>query len=193
MKHLLNDLSSEEKNRIREQYEGGMSVDISKFKNLLESKLGEVKPLVNEEETVKESGPFNMISFLNKNFTPDNGWYFELDEDGIFDWFVDGERVFTYETHDGFNNRLTVWMPVWDALEDKVGKGEWKKPLIKWKKPLIKWFENNTGLTVDTVEKEIEGDIGVNYLRESSGSEHNPSFRINESNVTRIDRRIIKK
>ena len=27
MKHLLNDLSSEEKNRIREQYEGGMKID----------------------------------------------------------------------------------------------------------------------------------------------------------------------
>jgi hypothetical protein len=49
MKHLLNDLSSDEKNRIREQYEGGMSVDNSKFKKLLESKLGDVKLLVMEE------------------------------------------------------------------------------------------------------------------------------------------------
>ena len=49
MKHLLNDLSSDEKNRIREQHEGGMSVDNSKFKKLLESKLGDVKLLVTEE------------------------------------------------------------------------------------------------------------------------------------------------
>jgi hypothetical protein len=48
MKHLLNNLSSEEKNRIRGQYEGGMSVDTSKFKTLSESKLGNAKPLINE-------------------------------------------------------------------------------------------------------------------------------------------------
>jgi hypothetical protein len=50
MKHLLNDLSSEEKDRIREQYEGGMIIDTSKFKKLLETKLGDTKPLINEEE-----------------------------------------------------------------------------------------------------------------------------------------------
>jgi len=53
MKHLLNDLSSDEKNRIREQYEGGMAVDNSKFKKLLESKLGDVKLLVMEQPTNK--------------------------------------------------------------------------------------------------------------------------------------------
>lgn len=49
MKHLLNDLSNEEKNRILEQHEGGMSVDTSKFKKLMESQLGDVKPLIFEE------------------------------------------------------------------------------------------------------------------------------------------------
>jgi hypothetical protein len=48
MKNLLNNLSSEEKNRIRKQYEGGMSIDTSKFKTLSESKLGDAKPLINE-------------------------------------------------------------------------------------------------------------------------------------------------
>jgi len=52
MKHLLNNLSSDEKNSIREQYEGGMSIDTSKFKKLLETKLGDAKPLINEQETV---------------------------------------------------------------------------------------------------------------------------------------------
>jgi|688.fasta_scaffold24923_4 hypothetical protein len=52
MKHLLNNLSSDEKNSIREQYEGGMSIDTSKFKKLLETKLGDAKPLINEENDV---------------------------------------------------------------------------------------------------------------------------------------------
>ena len=51
MKHLLNNLSQEEKNSIREQYEGGMSLTTSKFKKLMESHLGDVKPLVMERIT----------------------------------------------------------------------------------------------------------------------------------------------
>lgn len=53
MKHILNNLSNEEKNRIREQHEGGMSLDTSKFKKLLESTLGDVKPLIMEENCSK--------------------------------------------------------------------------------------------------------------------------------------------
>jgi len=51
MKHLLNDLSNEEKNRIREQYEGSLLVNTSRFKKLLESHLGNVKPLLTENPT----------------------------------------------------------------------------------------------------------------------------------------------
>lgn len=51
MKHLLNNLSEEEKNRIREQHEGGMKVNTEKFKSLLESKLGNAKPLLSEKFT----------------------------------------------------------------------------------------------------------------------------------------------
>ena len=48
MKHLLNGMPEWEKNSIREQYEGGMSIDTSKFRKLIESKLGNVKPLITE-------------------------------------------------------------------------------------------------------------------------------------------------
>ena len=51
MKHLLNNLSEEEKNRIREQHEGGMKVNTEKFKSLLESKLGNAKPLIEEQSS----------------------------------------------------------------------------------------------------------------------------------------------
>jgi hypothetical protein len=50
MKHLLNDMSSEEKNSILEQHTGGKQIDTTRFKSLLESTLGDAKPLVNEEE-----------------------------------------------------------------------------------------------------------------------------------------------
>ena len=50
MKHILNNLSEEEKNAIREQHEGGMKVMTENFSKLLNSKLGDVKPLVNEQQ-----------------------------------------------------------------------------------------------------------------------------------------------
>ncbi len=45
MKHLLNDLSEQEKNSIREQHTGGMKVITENFSKLLNSKLGDSKPL----------------------------------------------------------------------------------------------------------------------------------------------------
>jgi len=45
MKHLLNDMSEEEKNAIREQHAGGMKVMTENFSKLLNSKLGDVKSL----------------------------------------------------------------------------------------------------------------------------------------------------
>ena len=50
MKHILNDLSSYEKNRILEQYGSQKLVDVKNFKRLAESQLGNVKPLLNERE-----------------------------------------------------------------------------------------------------------------------------------------------
>ena len=49
MKHLLNNMSEEEKNSIREQHTGGMKVMTENFSKLLNSKLGDSKPLVNEQ------------------------------------------------------------------------------------------------------------------------------------------------
>ena len=48
MKHLLNNLSNEEKNSIREQHTGGMKVITENFNRLMNAKLGNVKPLINE-------------------------------------------------------------------------------------------------------------------------------------------------
>ncbi len=51
MKHLLNNLTESQKKTIREQYKGGMKIDTSRFKKLLESTLGDVKPLIFETDT----------------------------------------------------------------------------------------------------------------------------------------------
>jgi hypothetical protein len=55
MKHILNDISKEEKNRILEQHSGCKTIDTTKFKRLLESTMGNVKPLISEVENTKET------------------------------------------------------------------------------------------------------------------------------------------
>ena len=50
MKHILNNMSEEEKNSIREQHSGGMKVMTENFGKLINSKLGDSKPLLKEED-----------------------------------------------------------------------------------------------------------------------------------------------
>ena len=54
MKHILNDLSEQEKNSIREQHTGGMKVMTESFSKLINSKLGDVKPMVNEQRPLNK-------------------------------------------------------------------------------------------------------------------------------------------
>jgi hypothetical protein len=61
MKHLLNNLSEEEKNKIREQHTGGMEVNSKNFNKLTESKLGNIKPLINEQVTLLTINPKNIL------------------------------------------------------------------------------------------------------------------------------------
>ena len=65
MKHILNDLSDNEKNRIREQHTGGKKITIENFNNLVNTKLGDSKPFLNEQAQAPDT--FNVetgISFV---------------------------------------------------------------------------------------------------------------------------------
>ena len=68
MKHLLNGMPEWEKNSIREQYEGRMSIDTSKFRKLMESKLGNVKPLITEA-LAANAGEIQKFLQLNQDNT----------------------------------------------------------------------------------------------------------------------------
>jgi len=56
MKHILNNLSEQEKNSIREQHTGGMKVMTESFSKLINSKLGDSKPLVSEQTVLGRLG-----------------------------------------------------------------------------------------------------------------------------------------
>jgi hypothetical protein len=76
MKHLLNDLSEEEKNRIREQHTGGKKIMIENFNKLVNTKSGDVKLFLNEQDTQPEQNPTkDMYSTLI-------GYLVKLSEDG---------------------------------------------------------------------------------------------------------------
>ena len=72
MKHILNNLTEEEKNNIREQHTGGMKVITENFNKLINSKLGDSKPLVKEEydetlvEEINKIGPIKLYSDVNE-------------------------------------------------------------------------------------------------------------------------------
>ena len=66
MKHLLNNLSEQEKNAIREQHTGGMKLSNEKFRNLVGGKLGDVKTLVKESRTITEQKEFKDTADINQ-------------------------------------------------------------------------------------------------------------------------------
>jgi len=77
MKHLLNNLTEQEKTSIREQHTGGMKVMTENFSKLTNSKLGDVKT-INEQMDVSSDSehykrrrrevtiPFNELSMLGQ-------------------------------------------------------------------------------------------------------------------------------
>ncbi len=44
MKHLMNNMSDEDKDKIRKQHDGGMKVDNKNFNKMVDKKLGHVDP-----------------------------------------------------------------------------------------------------------------------------------------------------
>ena len=73
MKHLLNNLSSEEKNNILERYNKSVEVSVKKFKTLVETSLGEVKPLINEDNT---TGDTVYNDYISKGYKDITTYYF---------------------------------------------------------------------------------------------------------------------
>lgn len=61
MKHILNNLTEEEKNAIREQHTGGIKINNEKFKLMVETKLGDVKQYLSEQTQNQYRFPIDVI------------------------------------------------------------------------------------------------------------------------------------
>ena len=66
MKNLLNDMTEKEKNAIREQHTGGMTVMTENFSKLLNSKLGDSKPLVSEQNAPVKLKKGDIVTIVKK-------------------------------------------------------------------------------------------------------------------------------
>jgi hypothetical protein len=107
MKHILNNLSEEEKNAIREQHIGGMKVMTENFSKLINSKLGDSKPLVSEQMESPLRHQHTYIDLKNRyksyGFTEDIQPGF-LPKDKIY-YFTKGEDSngisIVYDTEEG--------------------------------------------------------------------------------------------
>ena len=82
MKHLLNNLSEEEKNSIREQHTGGMKVNTENFRKLVKTKQGNVKLI---SESKMNISPEEIIEMLLDSASA----FPQTDYDDPYDWMQD--------------------------------------------------------------------------------------------------------
>jgi hypothetical protein len=87
MKHLLNELSDSEKNRILEQYNNSLIVETKRFKDLMKSQLGDVRPLINET-TIETDETIPNLDYFNKN----KKGFLEIEKNNVI-WSVNNEET----------------------------------------------------------------------------------------------------
>lgn len=123
MKHILNEMSEEEKNSIRSQHTGTLKVQTERFKKLVENKLGNAKPLVNEQL---------------ESFTA-------FDESDDFDELVDDEEVLGSEENeleeDSSDYRMYDLPEIHQSIEDEI-EGMSDDEAIEFLKETIEFCED---------------------------------------------------
>ena len=150
MKHLLNNLSEEEKNSIREQHEGGMKLDTSRFRTLLESKSGNVKPLVerfddeDEDDTCPQCGRggYSYESGCEDCDDEDNEyrWDAEDDEEEI-DEMVGVDYMSDELGEDSSDYRMYDLPEIHQSIEDEI-EGMSDDEAIEFLKETIEFCED---------------------------------------------------
>ncbi len=106
MKHILNEMSEEEKNLIRQQHTGGMKVNTERFNKLLESKSGDVKPLINEQMVNAISKGITGVSTKNQITLPNKVKSSATDMNN-------GKQIWSGEA---------IWNPDFESYQSKIPK-----------------------------------------------------------------------
>jgi len=94
MKHLLNNMSEEEKNSIREQHTGGMKVMTENFSKLLNSKLGDSKPLTEQTSPKPDVSCLENAGYKKgKDFYGINNNGEKIPYEGVYEGTYNGNSV----------------------------------------------------------------------------------------------------
>jgi hypothetical protein len=113
MKHLLNNLTQEEKNNIREQHTGGIKINIDNFKKLVETKQGSTKPLLSEQnEDIERRDRYALKQYGDK-------WYDE--DDRVLDSFDDYDEEYDFgpDDYDRFIELTSPANSKWNPVDSK--------------------------------------------------------------------------
>lgn len=168
MKHLLNNLSEQEKNAIREQHTGGMKLSNEKFRNLVEGKLGDVKTLVKESRTIVEQKEFKDTADINQIM--DLGYRFMMSRN------PDGPK-----NKEGFESALDdlkwIFKSVISNIEgQRRGMGEMMETKQETKESF--WDLNFGRPTVDDAAKTHLKKHGYSHIgREEEGGDNYVMFK----------------
>ena len=137
MKHLLNDLTEQEKNSIREQHAGGMEVITKNFSRLMTKKLGNVKPLLEQNSNnTNKSNIDKMIENegykkVTKVSLPDGTYIYEGSADICYISDQNGETQTGYVVEMPYSIR-GLWHP--EKIQVKNGafvEGDFKSIIFK--------------------------------------------------------------
>lgn len=167
MKHILNNLTEEEKNQIREQHTGGMKVMTENFNKLLNSKLGDAKPLVeqvNTPEKVKISGDAsqflkNNSSELNKSLGIPRGSL-----NSCFKYLVDAKSPSTFGVSDSEIEKYMDYLGVYGKVPGTGIPIPYQGDDLKKMKYFL-WGNNDVtgGLAYGSVDQRTEEIDGIVY------------------------------
>jgi hypothetical protein len=137
MKHLLNNLTEQEKNSIREQHSGGMKVVTENFSKLTNTKSGDVKTLVEQNSNnTNKSNIDKMIENegykkVTKVSLPDGTYIYEGSADICYISDQDGETQTGYAVEMPYSIR-GLWKP--EKIQVKNGafvEGDFKSIIFK--------------------------------------------------------------
>ena len=148
MKHLLNNLSEQEKSNILAQHKGGIEIGTKNFKKLSESKLGNVKPLITEQSDTEKWAMSQGYSKVNKISLPD-GQYILNGSGGI---------CYVYDNQKN-NTGYLVLMPY-------VIRGEWPEQKINI----------SSGIISEDFKDVMFKDIGYKPQAQSTETKKNPEI-----------------
>jgi len=153
MKHILNEMSDEEKNSIRSQHTGSLQVQTERFKKLVENKLGDAKPLISEDFNNLPSDESLEEDMIDDEDDEDN---FDDEDDNELE--TDDEDVLTVDyILDEVKNALNDLGEYKDSMEDAARELA-KDILLNIKDDLAYLSENHEEALQDILDSDDSDD-----------------------------------